>query len=101
MLVVEALSTGTIPICNLLKRSAIPDLIENGKNGFLIPNNKIDLYFRVIETLAENKTIAAFGKRCHAYFLNHLEPKNSWSSMTIFLSIKRKRLPPGSFPTPT
>ena len=93
MLVVEALSTGTIPICNLLKRSAIPDLIENGKNGFLIPDNKIDLYFRVIETLAENKTIAAFGKRCHAYFLNHLEPKKQLEQYAYLFEHKTETPP--------
>lgn len=74
MLVVEALSTGTIPICNLLKKSAIPDLIKNEKNGFLIPHNKVDQYLKIIKNLSKNEIVATIGKQGYQCFLNNLQP---------------------------
>ncbi len=97
MLVVEALSTGTIPICNLLGRSAIPDLIENGENGFLIPDNKIDLYLKVIKTLAESADISALSARCHEYFLNRLEPEKQLKQYAHLFAHKTATPPPHPF----
>lgn len=97
MLVVEALSTGTIPICNLLNRSAIPDLIQNGENGFLIPDNKIDLYLKVIKTLAESAAISALGARCHEYFLNHLAPEKQLEQYARLFAHKTEPPPPHPF----
>lgn len=55
MLLVEAMSTGTIPICNDIKYSAIPDIIINGENGFKIKNNNINKYIEIIYTLCYSK----------------------------------------------
>lgn len=55
MLLVEAMSTGTIPICNDIKYSAIPDIIINGENGFKIKNNNINKYIEIIYALCHSK----------------------------------------------
>ena len=73
MLLVEAMGQGVIPICNNLKESAIPDIIEHNKNGILIENNKPDLFFKFIEQLIKNpESQYLLKENAFNYFLKNL-----------------------------
>ena len=75
MLLVEAMSVGTIPICNNIKYSAIPDIITNGENGFCIENNSIDNYISTIKELYNNREkISLLKHNCYNYFIENLTP---------------------------
>lgn len=73
MLLVEALSVGTIPICNNLKYSAIPDIIQNGVNGFCIKNNSINNYISTIKELYNNREkVSLLKHNSYNYFIENL-----------------------------
>ena len=70
MLLVEAMSVGTIPICNNIKYSAIPDIIQNGTNGFYIENNSIESYISTIKDLYNNREkVSLLKHNCYNYFI--------------------------------
>lgn len=76
MLLVEAMSTGTIPICNDIKYSAIPDIIINGENGFKIKNNNIDRYIEIIYLLCNSKDETLKIKtNAYEYYIENLVPE--------------------------
>lgn len=73
MLLVEAMSVGTIPICNNIKYSAIPDIIQNGINGYWIDDNCVDKYFDVINELYKNRDkVFKIKQECYNYFRKYL-----------------------------
>lgn len=75
MLLVEAMSVGTIPICNNIKYSAIPDIIQNGINGFCIKNNSIHNYISTIKELYNNREkVSLLKHNCYNYFIENLTP---------------------------
>ena len=77
MLVVEALANGTIPICNNLKSSAIPDLIEDGYNGFKIKNNSSRKYLETIKLISQDPMLLInIKKNARLYYLNNLTEKH-------------------------
>ena len=57
LLLVEALAQGVIPLCNDVK-SAIPDLIKSGKNGFIVKKNRVREYLRIIEDLSKKNIVS-------------------------------------------
>ena len=57
LLLVEALAQGVIPLCNDVK-SAIPDLIKSGKNGFIIKKNRVRDYLQIIQKLAKEDIVS-------------------------------------------
>lgn len=88
MLLVEAMSVGTIPICNNIKYSAIPDIIQYGINGYCIDDNCIDKYFEVINELYKNRDkVYKIKQECYNYFRKHL---TSDLQMNNFLSLFNK-----------
>ena len=83
MLVVEALANGTIPICNNLKSSAIPDLIEDGYNGFKIKNNSSRKYLETIKLISQDPMLLInIKKNARLYYLNNLTEKHQIKYLT-------------------
>lgn len=74
LLLTEALSVGCIPICNNLRFSAIPDLVVNGFNGFLVENNNVDVFFQTIKFLYLNKDKESIKRNCITFFKENLSP---------------------------
>lgn len=75
MLLVEAMSTGTIPICNDIKYSAIPDIITNNINGFIIENNNINNYINIISLLlSSQKETLRIKTNTYKYYIENLSP---------------------------
>lgn len=73
LLLGEAMARGVIPICNNLKESAIPDLIEHGKNGILLDANNPKKYYQEIEKLIHNtKYREELRNKAYNYFINNL-----------------------------
>lgn len=88
MLLVEAMSVGTIPICNNLSYSAIPDIIKNGINGYCINDNCVDKYFEVINELYINRDkVSKIKNATYNYYLENLAPEHQIKN---FVSIFRK-----------
>ncbi|WP_088816291.1 MULTISPECIES: glycosyltransferase [Listeria] len=56
MVLMEAMSRGKIVVSTY--HSGIPELIENGKNGFLVPENNPMQAADIIETVLKNKLIS-------------------------------------------
>lgn len=50
MAIVEAMSTGVVPICTPI--SSIPEIIENGKNGYLVEVGSAQVITEALRTLA-------------------------------------------------
>lgn len=76
MLLVEAMSTGTIPICNDIKYSAIPDIIIDGENGFKIENNNIDGYIKAINYLSGSRNrVSELKTRSLSFYNDNLTPE--------------------------
>jgi len=62
MVIAEAMASGTPPVAYAV--GAIPNLIEDGVNGFLVPPGDIDLLAQRIRTLVLNPELArTFGER--------------------------------------
>lgn len=97
LLVVEALSTGTIPICNKLAKSAIPDLIQHGENGFLIPGNDPDLYMQTIEKLAKDEPKIAISKKGYDFFVQNLHPIHQIRQFSTLFHHKKTTLSSRTF----
>lgn len=57
MLVVEALGNSAVPLCNNLEESAIPDLITDGENGFIVKGNDPKIYFEIIKRLYNDRRL--------------------------------------------
>lgn len=75
MLLVEAMSTGTIPICNNIEYSSIPDIINNGENGFKIDKNDIGSYINIIYYLYNSyDRISVLKANAHKYYNQFLTP---------------------------
>jgi len=73
MLVVEALANGVVPICNNLEESAIPDLINDGENGFRIKDNSPIDYVNVIKRLDSDRDLLhSVKEKGKKFFLNNL-----------------------------
>lgn len=88
MLLVEAMSVGTIPICNNLSYSAIPDIIKNGDNGYNIENNNIDEYYKIINKLYYNREmVSKLKESSYNYYIENLTPKHQTDK---FISYFRK-----------
>lgn len=88
MLLVEAMSVGTIPICNNLSYSAIPDIIKNGDNGYNIENNNIDEYYKIINELYYNREkVSKLKESSYNYYIENLTPKHQTDK---FISYFRK-----------
>ena len=52
----EAQQMGTVPIA-FHSYASLPDIIENGKNGIIVPNKEIDTFAEQMASLMQNKTI--------------------------------------------
>ena len=88
MLLVEAMSVGTIPICNNIKYSAIPDIIQNAINGFCIENNSIENYISTIKELYYNREkVSLLKHNGYNYFIENLTPKHQINN---FISLFKK-----------
>lgn len=75
LLLTEAFSVGCIPICNNLKYSAIPDLVVNGENGFIINHNNVNDFFLTIKKLYLKNDRSLLRKKCIEYFYDNLSPQ--------------------------
>lgn len=88
MLLVEAMSVGTIPICNNIKYSAIPDIIQNAINGFCIENNSIENYISTIKELYYNREkVSLLKHNGYNYFIENLTPIHQINN---FISLFKK-----------
>lgn len=58
MTLMEAIPCGCVPIA-FDSYSAVHDIIQSGKNGYIVPNNDIDTYARVLQDLMNNDTLRA------------------------------------------
>lgn len=54
----EAQQCGCVPIA-FDSYSAVHDIIQSGRNGYIVPNNDIDGYARVLQELMNNDTLRA------------------------------------------
>ena len=73
LLLGESMARGVIPICNNLKESAIPDLIEDGKNGILVDANNPKNYYQEIENLIHNtKDREELRINAYNYFIHNI-----------------------------
>lgn len=54
----EAQQCGCVPIA-FDSYSAVHDIIQSGRNGYIVPNNDIDTYARVLQELMNNDTLRA------------------------------------------
>lgn len=54
----EAQQCGCVPIA-FDSYSAVHDIIQSGRNGYIVPNNDIDEYVRVLQELMNNDTLRA------------------------------------------
>lgn len=88
LLLVEAMAQGVIPICNNIK-SAIPDLIVHGKNGFLVDHNVPDDYVEIIKELCKGD-YSAISNAASTYFHQQLSPNRQ---IDHFEQIFNKNLP--------
>lgn len=69
MVIAEAMATGTPVVAYAV--GGIPDFIENGVNGFLVPPGDIDLLAQRVATLVSDPGLArAFGERARKTALN-------------------------------
>lgn len=58
MTLVEAQQCGCVPIA-FDSFSSVHDIIQSGRNGYIVPNNDIDEYVRVLQELMNNDTLRA------------------------------------------
>jgi len=72
LLLVEAMAQGVIPICNHIN-SAIPDLLVNGQNGYLVAGNVPEKYVEIIKELCETD-YSPISIAAAAYFQENLSP---------------------------
>lgn len=73
MLVVEAMANGVVPICNNLEESAIPDIVQDGVNGFVIDNNNPKGYIEIINKLNKDRDLLMqIKKNAMKYYLNNM-----------------------------
>ena len=56
--ITEAQQCGCVPIA-FDSYSAVHDIIQSGRNGYIVPNNDIDEYVRVLQELMNNDTLRA------------------------------------------
>ena len=56
--ITEAQQCGCVPIA-FDSYSAVHDIIQSGRNGYVVPNNDIDEYARVLQELMNNDTLRA------------------------------------------
>lgn len=56
MTLVEAQQCGCVPIA-FDSFSSVHDIIQSGRNGYIVPNNDIDEYVRVLQELMNNNTL--------------------------------------------
>lgn len=97
LLVVEALNCGTIPVCNNLKESAIPDLIEDGINGFRINDNNIDSYIETIQSLVSSRhLINEVSHNASDYYFSHLCNKSFVEKFIDLFEQKKSSIHPRS-----
>ncbi len=58
MTLMEAIPCGCVPVA-FDSYSAVHDIIQSGRNGYVVPNNDIDEYARVLQELMNNDTLRA------------------------------------------
>ena len=58
MTLMEAMPCGCVPIA-FDSYSAVHDIIQSGRNGYVVPNDDIDEYVRVLKELMNNDTLRA------------------------------------------
>ena len=56
MTLMEAIPCGCVPIA-FDSYSAVHDIIQSSRNGYIVPNNDIDEYVRVLQELMNNDTL--------------------------------------------
>src|SRR5690606_2080381 len=98
MLLVEAMAEGVVPICNRLRESAIPDLIQDGFNGILIDDNDADSYFDVINSLMNNINLTVeLAKNTFDFFTNRLNKDRQIERFEVLFRKKQARKKSKSF----
>lgn len=89
MLLSEAMGQGVIPICNNLKESAIPDIIEDGENGILIDGNNPEKYFAALKKLLENLSYQEkLKKNVNDFFIANLTKEQQAKNFEILFRKK-------------
>lgn len=97
MLLVEAMANGVVALCNNLKNSAIPDVIINGKNGFVVKKNDPKIYFKILQELDQDRNLLnIIKKNAKEYYLNNLTENHQVQNFSR-LFIKQEFKPSVSF----
>jgi glycosyltransferase involved in cell wall biosynthesis len=83
MTLTEALQKGCVPVC-MDTFSAVHEIINNETDGFIIPNNNINLFTKKIEYLIDNpeirKSMAINGAtNCRRFSIENIGPK--WTAL--------------------
>lgn len=98
MLLVEAMGQAVIPVCNNLQESAIPDIITNGENGFLVDNNKPQLFFASISNLIADQQFSENLKvNAYQYFIKNLTKQSQVKKFEELFGTKKSFLPKEQF----
>ena len=90
MLLVEAMANHVAPLCNHLRESAIPDLVDDGVNGILVENNNVAGYLNHIhEFIKYPNKCEEMGNKAFAYFQNNLTDKHQVQHYEKMFVIKK------------